>query len=366
MDQESNQKPNSALKVNKGIVQPNSINPPAVKTISESITRNILPVDLFKGLVEGNKTYLSKAITLIESTLAKHQQPAQDLIMRCLPYSGKSIRIGISGSPGVGKSTFIESFGKFLSDKNYKIAVLAIDPSSNRSKGSILGDKTRMEELSSLQNVFIRPSPSSGTLGGVARKTREAIILCEAAGFDLIIVETVGVGQSETAVHSLVDFFLLLLLPGAGDELQGIKRGIMEMADAILINKADGENIAKAQIALAEIRNALHFFRLKDSDWSPVAELCSARDNTGIPEIWDIVCRYIDQSKKGGYFEKRRIEQYMQTLYKSIEDALMTNFLHSPGVTEGLSKMEDRIKAGEISSYQAANELLKLYSKSNL
>ncbi|MBL0135876.1 MAG: methylmalonyl Co-A mutase-associated GTPase MeaB [Chitinophagaceae bacterium] len=313
--------------------------------------------------MDSNKTYLSKAITLIESTLASHQQPAQELIMRCLPFSGKSIRIGISGSPGVGKSTFIESFGKFLFGKNYKIAVLAIDPSSNRSKGSILGDKTRMEELSSLQNVFIRPSPSSGTLGGVARKTREAIILCEAAGFDLIIVETVGVGQSETAVHSLVDFFLLLLLPGAGDELQGIKRGIMEMADAILINKADGENIAKAQIALAEIRNALHFFRLKDSEWSPVAELCSAKDSTGIPEIWDVVCRYIDQSKSTGYFEKRRIEQYMQTLYKSIEEALMTNFLHSPGISDGLNQMEARIKAGEISSYQAANELLKLYSK---
>lgn len=366
MVKDSNLNSRSALKLNKGIDQPSSINPPDVKSIRDSISRNIRPDELFDGLMKGNKTYLSKAITLIESSLANHQQPAQDLIMKCLPYSGKSVRIGISGSPGVGKSTFIESFGQFLVSKNYKVAVLAIDPSSNRSKGSILGDKTRMEGLSSLQSVFIRPSPSSGTLGGVARKTREAIILCEAAGFDLIIVETVGVGQSETTVHSLVDFFLLLLLPGAGDELQGIKRGIMEMADAILINKADGENIAKAQIALAEIRNALHFFRLSDSKWSPVAELCSARNNTGIPEIWDIVCQYVNESKNNGYFEKRRIEQYMQALHKSIEEVLMANFYHTPGVSEGLNAMEARIKAGEISSYHAANELLKLYSKSKL
>jgi LAO/AO transport system kinase len=263
-----NKKYQSALKVQSAIPQPPSVNPNLSKRFL--LTNDILEVETYvDGVLSGNIVALSKAITLIESNLPSHRETAQKIIERCLPHTGKSIRLGITGVPGAGKSTFIESFGMFLTAKNKKVAVLAIDPSSQRTKGSILGDKTRMEELSNNEKAFIRPSPSAGSLGGVAQKTRESMMLCEAAGFDVVIVETVGVGQSETAVHSMVDFFLLLMIAGAGDELQGIKRGIMEMADALMINKADGDNLKRAQQAQAEYRSALHIFPKPESGWTP-------------------------------------------------------------------------------------------------
>jgi len=255
--------------------------------------RLMLSVDeYFEGITSGNRTILSKAITLIESSLPSHAEIAQEIIERCLPQSGKSMRIGITGVPGVGKSSFIEALGLMLTERGHKLAVLAIDPSSENSKGSILGDKTRMEGLSVHPAAFIRPSPSAGTLGGVARKTRETIILCEAAGYDTIIVETVGVGQSETAVHSMVDFFLLLMLAGAGDELQGIKRGIMEIADALVITKADAGNITKALQAKSEYENALHLFPPSESGRTPRVRTCSAHKNEGMEEIWNIISEY--------------------------------------------------------------------------
>jgi LAO/AO transport system kinase len=264
------------LKVNAGIPQPESVNHESVKRFLKK-SRQLLPVtDYVNGILKGDITLLSKAVTLVESASTKHQQLAQEIITLCLPHSGKSIRVGITGVPGVGKSTFIEALGSYITKRGGKLAVLAIDPSSERTRGSILGDKTRMEELSVDKNAYIRPSPSAGSLGGVARKTRETIILCEAAGFDHIFIETVGVGQSETAVHSMTDFFLLLMLAGAGDELQGIKRGIMEMADIIAINKADGNNIEKAQMAKVQYNNAIHLFPKKDSEWDPKVLTCSA------------------------------------------------------------------------------------------
>ena len=270
------------------------------------------------GRLRGNSTILSQAVTLVESVKPEHQAIAQEVIEKCLPSSGNSIRIGISGVPGAGKSTSIDVFGLHVLEKGGKLAVLAIDPSSERSKGSILGDKTRMEQLSVHPESFIRPSPSAGSLGGVARKTRETIILCEAAGFDKIFVETVGVGQSETAVHSMVDFFLLIQLAGTGDELQGIKRGIMEMADGIVINKADGTNIDKAKLAATQFRNALHLFPAPDSGWTPQVLTYSGFYNIGVKEIWDMVYEYIDFVKANGYFEYRRNEQSKYWMYESI------------------------------------------------
>jgi LAO/AO transport system kinase len=353
----------SALVVNKGITQPPSINILAAdKYISTN--RNILPVDeYFSGILSGNRTILGKAITLIESSLAAHKNIAQLIIAKCLPYSGKSIRIGITGVPGVGKSSFIEAFGKQLTSSGHKIAVLAIDPSSTRSKGSILGDKTRMEELSNDTNAFIRPSPSAGSLGGVARKTRESIILCEAAGFDVIIVETVGVGQSETAVHAMVDFFLLLMLAGAGDELQGIKRGIMEMADAVIINKADGDNMHRTNISLADLKNALHFFHPSESGWTPVADMCSAFTKMGIPKVWQIISEYVSYTKTNGYFERRRLDQAKQIMHLTIDQALHDNFYQQLEIKKQLRKVQDNLQKGSISEYMAAQKLLNIYFK---
>jgi len=304
---------------------------------------------------------LSQAITLIESSLHKHQEIAQKIIERSLPYSGKSIRIGITGVPGVGKSTFIESFGLYLSSLGKKIAVLAIDPSSERSGGSILGDKTRMGSLSADPNAFIRPSPAGGTLGGVARKTRETIILCEAAGFDTIIIETVGVGQSETAVHSMVDFFVLLMLAGAGDELQGIKRGIMEMADLIAINKADGSNMERVMLAKAEFQNALHLFPPSPSGWDPKVVTCSARNNTGIAEIWDNIMSYREKCNRNNYFELRRNQQSRYWMYESINDQLKRIFYHNHAIQKRAANLEKDVLAGKKSSFMAAEELMKMY-----
>lgn len=316
-----------------------------------------------KGILDKNRTVLSKAITLVESSLPHHQKLAQEIIEQCLPHSGNSIRIGITGVPGVGKSTFIESLGKLLTKQGKKLAVLAIDPSSERTKGSILGDKTRMEALSVDKNAYIRPSPSAGSLGGVARKTKEIIILCEAAGFDTIIVETVGVGQSETAVHSMVDFFLLLMLAGAGDELQGIKRGIMEMADALIINKADGDNLQKAKMAKREYANALHLFPPAESGWTPAVEICSAKTKSGIENVWDIINQYSKLTKDSGYFSQLRKEQELKIMIETIKANFFESFNNNQIIKSMIPAIEKDVLSGKISSYRAAQQLLENYYK---
>ncbi|MBN2175327.1 MAG: methylmalonyl Co-A mutase-associated GTPase MeaB [Bacteroidales bacterium] len=353
----------SALKVNKGIEQPSAFHPEAKSRFKKTLVSDVDPETYFNGIRAGNRALLSKAITLVESSLALHQKTAQEIIERCLPHAGNSIRIGITGVPGVGKSTFIESLGTFLTGQGHRLAVLAIDPSSEKTKGSILGDKTRMEQLANDKNAFIRPSPSAGSLGGVTRKTKEIIILCEAAGFDTIFVETVGVGQSETAVHSMVDFFLLLMLAGAGDELQGIKRGIMEMADAIVINKADGDNIQKAKMAVREYSNALHLFPPSASGWTPVVKMCSSRINSGIEEIWQSIEKFRTFTLSNGYFQKHRQEQELRLMLEAIHNLLKDHFYSHAMVSEQLKIYQGKVLHGKLSAYQAASELLKIYFK---
>ncbi len=357
-------KKKSALSVTEGVKQPSTTNPNAIKRFKNLKRKTHSIEELAEGILKGDRTLLSKAITLIESNLPEHTEKSQQIITRCLPYSGNSIRIGITGVPGVGKSTFIESFGKYLTGKGHRVAVLAIDPSSERTKGSILGDKTRMESLSTDKNAFIRPSPSAGSLGGVARKTRETVFLCEAAGFDVIIIETVGVGQSETAVHSMVDFFLLLMLAGAGDELQGIKRGIMEMADLIAITKADGANINKAKVARVEYANAIHFFPPSESGWTPDVVTCSSVSDIGIGNIWDKLSEYRTFTLDNGYFEDRRINQHQYWMFESIEEQLKNNFYHHPSVEPILKEMKEKVVRKEISSFAAAEKLFKTYLNS--
>ena len=317
------------------------------------------------GILSGNRMLLSRAITFIESTRQEHQELAQEIIEACLPHSGNSIRIGITGVPGVGKSTFIEAFGNYVIDEqNRNLAVLAVDPSSSKTRGSILGDKTRMETLSNHPNAYIRPTPTSGSLGGVARSTRETITLCEAAGFDTIIIETVGVGQSETAVHSMVDFFLLLMLAGAGDELQGIKRGIMEMADSIVINKADSGNEAAAKRAMAEYKNALHLFPPTESEWIPKVATCSAFHNKGIPQVWDIIDEFIRHTKTKGFFEEQRKKQANYWLNESINQELHNAFYNNPDLKSKLDTYRKQVQEGNLSSYKAAKDLMKEFLKS--
>ncbi len=354
-----------ALSVNEGIEQPASFNESSIERFLKNKRKNSLDADAYvKGILAGNITLLSQAVTMVESSKKEHQSMAQEIILKCLPHSGNSVRIGITGVPGVGKSTFIESMGKHITAKGGKLAVLAIDPSSERSKGSILGDKTRMEELSADKNAYIRPSPSAGSLGGVARKTREIIILCEAAGFDTIFIETVGVGQSETVVHSMVDFFLLLMLAGAGDELQGIKRGIMEMADAITINKADGSNIHKAEIARVQYLNALHLFPPTDSGWKPKVLTCSAVEGKGIDAIWDTIESYLDFVKSNGYFQHKRNEQSKFWMYETINDQLKSNFYQNLELKKMTEDAEEQVLKEEVSSFVAARELLDYYYQS--
>ena len=348
------------LNVNEGVSQPPIINPYLKGRIKRA---QYTTEEYVEGILNGNMSILSQAVTLVESINPAHHKQAQEVIERCLPYAGKSVRVGITGVPGAGKSTFIEALGMYLVNANHKLAVLAIDPSSERSKGSILGDKTRMEELSVAKNAFIRPSPSTGSLGGVARKTRETIVLCEAAGFDTIFVETVGVGQSETAVHSMVDFFLLIQLAGTGDELQGIKRGIMEMADGIAINKCDGANIDKANVAKVQFKNALHLFPAPDSGWSPDVVTCSAVENTGITDVWEMVERYIAFVKTNHYFEHKRNSQSKYWMYESINEYLKNNFYQNKEIQQLLVKNEARVLSNEISSFIAAKDLLDTYFK---
>lgn len=305
---------------------------------------------------------LSRAVTMVESLSPDHQAVAQEVIEKCLPYSGNSRRIGITGVPGAGKSTSIDVFGlHVLKTPGSKLAVLAIDPSSERTKGSILGDKTRMEKLSIHPDAFIRPSPSAGSLGGVARKTRETIVLCEAAGYNNIFVETVGVGQSETAVHSMVDFFLLIQLAGTGDELQGIKRGIMEMADGIVINKADGDNIDRARLAQAQFRSALQLFPPAPSGWKPEVLTYSGYFELGIPEVWDMIDRYFDFVKENGYFERKRHQQARYWMYETIDEQLRSNFYNDTEVASRLVRCERDVLNNRRSSFTAAREVLDFY-----
>lgn len=346
------------LNVTRGVEDAPIVNPyKQIKRVRKQYT----PEQYLEGMLKGDVSILGQAVTLVESSLPEHQEIAQKVIELCLPHAGNSTRLGITGVPGAGKSTFIEALGMHLIRSGHKLAVLAIDPSSERSKGSILGDKTRMEELSVAKNAFIRPSPSAGSLGGVARKTRESIILCEAAGFDTIFVETVGVGQSETSVHSMVDFFLLIQLAGTGDELQGIKRGIMEMADGIAINKSDGNNIEKAQVARVQFQNALHLFPPPESGWTPEVLNCSAIEHIGIKEVWDMVERYVQFTKENNYFEYKRNTQSKYWMYESINEHLKTNFYQNEEIKRMLIEEENLVLSDKESSFIAAKKLLDHY-----
>ena len=343
MEHPENEDKYKGLKVNKGVSDMPTVNPYLKKRVQR---KRYTADEYVAGILDGNITILSQAVTLVESSLHEHQEIAQEIIEKCLPHAGKSVRVGITGVPGAGKSTSIDSFGMHLINAGHKLAVLAIDPSSERSKGSILGNKTRMEALSREKNAFIRPSPSAGSLGGVARKTRET-----------------GVGQSETAVHSMVDFFLLIQLAGTGDELQGIKRGIMEMADGIIINKADGDNIKKAELAAAQFRNALHLFPPSDSGWSPKVLTYSGYYGLGIKEIWDMVNEYVAFTKKNGYFNYKRNEQAKYWMYESINDSLRDKFYTNPEVEKMLQQTERQVLNNEISSFVAAKRMIDLFLK---
>jgi LAO/AO transport system ATPase len=351
----------SALIVNEGIEQPPIVNPYIDNFYKKNQVKVLSEEQYVEGIIAGNITILSQAITLVESSRSDHRQIAQRVVTKCQAHAVKSMRVGITGVPGAGKSTFIEAFGGMLTDKGHKLAVLAIDPSSEKSKGSILGDKTRMETLAVNPRVFIRPSPSGGSLGGVARKTRETIALCEAAGFDIIFIETVGVGQSETAVHSMSDFFLLLMLAGAGDELQGIKRGIMEMSDLIAITKADGTNKDKATLAKALYKNALHLFPPTESGWIPTTVATSAVTKEGLDEVLEKINEYFKLVDNNGYYRHRRSEQAKYWMYESILESLKNHFFEDEKVCKCLQEYEERVSGGEIGSFVAASELLKLY-----
>ncbi|MBR5206260.1 MAG: methylmalonyl Co-A mutase-associated GTPase MeaB [Alistipes sp.] len=349
----------SALAVTAGVEEKPVVNPYFVRR-----KRRVMTTDEYvAGILEGNITILAQAITLIESNNPTHYAQAQEIIERCLPYAGKSVRIGITGVPGAGKSSFIEAVGNMVTSYRHKLAVLAIDPSSERSGGSILGDKTRMESICHNPDIFVRPSPSAGSLGGVARKTRETIVLCEAAGYDVIFIETVGVGQSETAVHSMVDMFMMLQISGAGDELQGIKRGIMEMADMMVITKADGENITKAELAKAQYSGALHLFPLPESGWRPQVYTCSSLEGTGLEEVWQGVESYLQHIEQNGYFMANRNRQNKYWMYETINETLKSSFYNNPDIESKLAEVEQRVLDAKLSSFIAAKELLDIYFK---
>ena len=312
------------------------------------------------GVLSGDRAMLARAITLIESQARRHRQAAQDLLAKLLPHSGESIRIGISGAPGVGKSTFIDALGSWLGERGYKVAVLAVDPSSSVTGGSILGDKTRMERLSHSENAFIRPSPTGGILGGVASSTRETIFVCEAAGYDVILVETVGSGQNEIAVRSMVDFFLLLLITGAGDELQGIKKGVIELADALLIHKADGDNKIAAQTAGAQLNRVLRFLRPATKGWKTSAYAASGLSGEGIENIWQVIQAFQDNTKQSGVFEQRRQSQMRDWLHHLVEAQLHAFFFQHPAVRSALPELEAAVMRGEVPAAAAAQRLLGL------
>ena len=349
----------TALNVSEGVGDQPIVSPYFTRRRKRALSTD----EYVEGILAGNITTLSQAITLVESANPAHYAQAQEIIERCLPHAGHSVRIGITGVPGAGKSTFIEAVGNMVTSLRHKLAVLAIDPSSERSGGSILGDKTRMESICHNPDVFIRPSPSAGSLGGVARKTRETIVLCEAAGFDVIFIETVGVGQSETAVHSMVDMFMLLQISGAGDELQGIKRGIMEMADTMVITKADGENVRKAELARTQFQGAQRLFPLPESGWRPKVYTCSAVAGTGLEEVWKGVEEFLDHIHANGYFQHNRNRQNKYWMYETINEALRGSFYRDPAVEARIGEYEKRVLEDRISSFVAAKELLELYFK---
>lgn len=347
----------SALEVTGGVAQPPVVNPNFKRP-----KRSQWTVDQYvEGILAGNITILSQAITMTESLKPEHHEIAQQIIEKCLPHASRSVRIGITGVPGAGKSTFIEAMGNKVTALGHKLAVLAIDPSSERTKGSVLGDKTRMETLVHNPHAFIRPSPSAGSLGGVARKTRECMILCEAAGFDVVFIETVGVGQSETAVHSMVDLFLLIQISGAGDELQGIKRGIMEMADMVAINKADGDNVQRAELTKRQFLNALSLFPMPESGWKPRVYTTSSIEGSGLTDLWGGIEDYLKFVKTNGYFEKNRSRQAKYWMYETINSQLKDSFYHSPAIEPLLAEYEKRVLEDKISSFAAAKELLDRY-----
>lgn len=359
MEHPENSAEYKGLQVNSGVEQVSLVNPYRYRNARP---KELSVNDYVEGILKGDVTVLSRAVTLVESLKDEHQQIAQQVIEKCLPHAGQSIRVGISGVPGAGKSTSIDAFGIHVLEKHGgKLAVLAIDPSSERTKGSILGDKTRMEKLSVHPKAFIRPSPSAGSLGGVARKTRETIILCEAAGYDKIFVETVGVGQSETACHNMVDFFLLIQLAGTGDELQGIKRGIMEVADGIVINKADGDNIDRAKLAANQFRSALRMFPSPENGWIPEVLTYSGFYNLGVPKIWDMIYRFIDFVKLNGHFDYRRNEQSKYWMYETVNEQLKNHFYHNPEIESLIDREEKSVLQGERTSFVAARRLLDTY-----
>lgn len=319
------------------------------------------PEQLAQAVLSGDRAMLGRAITLIESNAVKDQPAARELVARLLPHAGKSIRLGITGVPGAGKSTFIESFGSYLCGVGKKVAVLAIDPSSSISRGSIMGDKTRMEELSGLENAFIRPSPSGGTLGGVARKSRETMIACEAAGFDVILIETVGVGQSETTVRSMVDMFLLLLITGAGDDLQGIKRGIMELADSLVVTKADGDNIQRALAHQQELKMVLHYLQSPTPGWTPEVHTVSSVEKIGMDVIWQMILRFQTTLMENGLWEQRRSQQALDWVRTLVHEALLTSFERNPEVNAEMPIIEERVREGRIDPVSAAQQLLSKF-----
>lgn len=358
MNHPENNQEYKGLQVNAGVASQPTVNPyrrPRRRKPQLSAGEYV------EGILKGDISILGQAVTLVESVAEHHQALAQEVIEKCLPYSGNSRRIGITGVPGAGKSTSIDVFGLHVLKQGGKLAVLAIDPSSERTSGSILGDKTRMEKLSLHPEAFIRPSPSAGSLGGVARKTRETIVLCEAAGYYNIFVETVGVGQSETAVHSMVDFFLLIQLAGTGDELQGIKRGIMEMADGIVINKADGDNIDRANLAAAQFRNALHLFPPTPSKWRTEVITYSGYYELNIDKVWDMIDRYFKYVKETGYFERKRNEQAKYWMFETINEQLRADFYRRPEIRALLEQKEIRVLNNEQSSFTAAHDVLAEY-----
>jgi LAO/AO transport system kinase len=350
----------SALHVLPGCLPPET----SAKLASHAARQPALSLTQYvDGILDGDRTILARAITLIESSREADRAMAEQIVEQCLPHSGKSIRVGITGVPGAGKSSVIEVLGSYLiGDRRQKVAVLAIDPSSRISGGSILGDKTRMSALAASDMAFVRPSPSRGTLGGVAQRTRETMLLCEAAGYENILVETVGVGQSETAVHDMVDFFLLVALAGAGDELQGMKRGVMELADAVAINKADGANVRAAEKARSEVQNAMHYLPASQSGWMPRALICSAQTGKGIAELWECVTEFVALTKGNGWFALARKKQTQAWMQEIIRESLRHRFESHPAIRQRKNSLEKEVLAGRITSFRAARELLEVYS----
>jgi len=340
---------------------PPSVNPFIINGRKRKPSVHYSSRDLISGILSGDRVLLSQAITLSESTLKEHREIIREVVEGCFPYSGNSIRAGISGVPGVGKSTFIEALGSIITDEGRKLAVLAVDPSSTVSKGSIMGDKIRMEKMSIHPHVFIRPSPTAGLPGGVAGRTGEAVIMCEAAGFNTILIETVGVGQSETTVHSMVDFFLLLMLAGAGDEIQCIKKGILEMADSVAVTKADGRNIRTAEKAAEVLRNSFSLFSVCQSGLKPEVFVCSAHENRGMKEIWETIKRNVLINKQSGYFEERRRQQAVSRMHDTIVEYLRDSFYNNHHIASFLPVIEQQLKENRITSYKAAMEIIDKY-----